>query len=289
MLRLDRTHLSLLAALRRQGTLTAAAESLHITQAAASQRLREAERRLGIDLVARQGRTVALTPAGERLALAGDEVDRSLRLAEADAVWMGRRGARLRLAMNHHDGPRIYDALRAAAAVDLEVLRCRGDEPAVLVKRGEADLAVLPAAPVLSGVEGSEIATDRLTGIVPSGHALAVKAALGPEDFATDPYLTYGLFPQAGWEYERFFRAGRCFPGRIVMIESTALIAERVARGDGLSILPTLSIPQDSRVRLIPLAGEPMTLSWTVISAPAAAEDVAAFLPTLRRAMACDR
>ncbi len=62
---LDRAHYQLLLALDRRGTISAAATELFITQSAASQRLREAERRLGFPLTTRQGRTVALTPAAQ--------------------------------------------------------------------------------------------------------------------------------------------------------------------------------------------------------------------------------
>ena len=70
-------HLQQLAYLReveRAGTLTAAAEALHVSQPALSQSLTELERRLGVPLFERQGRRRALTEAGREAVRYANEV-----------------------------------------------------------------------------------------------------------------------------------------------------------------------------------------------------------------------
>jgi DNA-binding transcriptional LysR family regulator len=68
------TALSLLANL---GSLTEAAERLGVTRSALSHRIAELERRLGVTLVRKIGRGIALTEDGERLlATVGDALDR---------------------------------------------------------------------------------------------------------------------------------------------------------------------------------------------------------------------
>lgn len=54
---LDQTHWALLGTLHEGRTVTEAAALLGITQSAATQRLREAERRMGVPLVSKAGRT----------------------------------------------------------------------------------------------------------------------------------------------------------------------------------------------------------------------------------------
>jgi LysR family transcriptional regulator, transcriptional activator of the cysJI operon len=56
------------AAFARQGSITAAADELVISQPAVSKHIAELEKKLGVDLIRRQGRRVMLTPAGEFLA-----------------------------------------------------------------------------------------------------------------------------------------------------------------------------------------------------------------------------
>ncbi|KAF0091106.1 MAG: LysR family transcriptional regulator regulator for metE and metH, partial [Hyphomonadaceae bacterium] len=57
-------HLRILLALKRRGTLNAAAEELHLTQSALSHQMKNLEQRLGIVLWRKQGRTLVLTQAG---------------------------------------------------------------------------------------------------------------------------------------------------------------------------------------------------------------------------------
>ena len=53
----------------RTGSLTAAAESLHLTHGAISHQIKALEEELGVELIARAGRGIRLTDAGERFAL----------------------------------------------------------------------------------------------------------------------------------------------------------------------------------------------------------------------------
>ncbi len=101
---LDRIHYQLLMAVHRHGTISNAAAVLHITQSAASQRLVQAERRLGVALTAKNGRTVSLTLAALHLIQAGGQSERLLEAAEAEALWLDHSSApTLRLAVGVHD------------------------------------------------------------------------------------------------------------------------------------------------------------------------------------------
>lgn len=264
MWRLDRRHWSLLAALDLDGSLTAAAEGLGITQSAASQRLREAERRMGVPLIVRRGRGVMLNAAGARLATAGAALEASLSTAEADALWVGRRRRpRLRLAQDHHDSPSVAAAVAricAGCGVDLEIVRCAAADVASRLLSGDADAAVLPHEAELPGIAAEPLFDDRLVAVAPRGSSLAEIEAAAPEDFAGHRYLTYGLFPRPGWEYESFFRSGAAFPAEIQRIESTATICALVADGAGLSILPERAVP--AALARVPLMGQPITVEW---------------------------
>ena len=64
---LERSHLEILRAVEKHGTVTAAAESLHLTQSALSHTIAKLERLLGVQLWLREGRSLRLTQAGEYL------------------------------------------------------------------------------------------------------------------------------------------------------------------------------------------------------------------------------
>lgn len=60
-------NLETLAALRREGTMIAAATRLHLTQSAVSKRIAQLESDLGFDVIEKEGRRVRFTPQGLRL------------------------------------------------------------------------------------------------------------------------------------------------------------------------------------------------------------------------------
>ena len=69
-------------AVAEEGNVTKAARRLHISQPSLSAALRQLEAQLGVELLRRDGRQLALTPAGELLRRRG----RELLVAADDAV-----------------------------------------------------------------------------------------------------------------------------------------------------------------------------------------------------------
>ena len=67
MQKLERAHLSIVRAVHVQGTLTAAAEALCLTQSALSHAMKKLEQQVGAPLWQREGRRLRLTQAGRHL------------------------------------------------------------------------------------------------------------------------------------------------------------------------------------------------------------------------------
>ena len=272
MSKLERAHWELLAALQHHKTLSAAAQAVYITQAAASQRLKEAERRLGIQLVDRRGKSLQLNPSGQRLAEMGARMAQQLKHAESDAIWLGQRTReRWRLVQNHHDSPSLFllfhQLCESALRYDAELVRSGQHAPLQMITSGDGDCALLPQTTESPGLTTLPVLVDDLVAAVPADSPLAAKTRLMPEDFREHDYLTYALTPAAGWEYERFFRFSGEQPSKLVKIESTHHILTMVSQGLGLSILPRLTcqLATDSlNFKMVALAVEPIQFQWNL-------------------------
>ena len=96
---IDVRKLRMLAELDRLGTIAAVAEELQLTAPGISMQLSALEKELGITLTERQGRRLALTPAGKLLAEHGRDVLDRLSLAELDVQG----GARAKPKSNTQD------------------------------------------------------------------------------------------------------------------------------------------------------------------------------------------
>ena len=64
---IERIHLEILRATQQHGSLTAAAQKLHLTQSALSHAMKKLEQQLGTALWQKQGRGLRLTRAGQYL------------------------------------------------------------------------------------------------------------------------------------------------------------------------------------------------------------------------------
>lgn len=272
-------HFRMMTTIRETGSLSAAARALGLTQPAATHQVKEAERRLGISLLARRGRSVALTPAGDILADAAATCAPLLAEAEANAQELGHGDApRLRLAVGLQDGlawaSGLFAALgRRASPVRLDLIQAGKDAPVQLLRQGKADAAIELGDIAFADFRRELIARDELVCIVHPDHRCAAPKQAAADDIVDDPYLAHALTPQRGFEFETFFRPARQVPAYIARIESLSAIVAFVAAGAGVSIQPRSAIQPAvaaGKIVALPLAPKPIHLPWFLHMHPAA-------------------
>ena len=146
---LDVRKLRMLSTLERVGTIAAVAAELHLTAPGISMQLSALERELGVALTERQGRRLALTPAGRVLASHGRDILDRLALAEmeVDAIRGGTVGMYRVAAFPSAARTFVTDAwsaLRAdRAGVELTLTTPEPEAALALLVAGETDLAVV--------------------------------------------------------------------------------------------------------------------------------------------------
>ncbi|MEM8706407.1 MAG: LysR family transcriptional regulator [Actinomycetota bacterium] len=255
---LDRNHLELLRALTEHPTLRAAATSINLSPSAASRRLHDAERRVGVALTRADGRSLELTDAGRYLADAARDADRLLAEAEVAARWLDRGTIDpVRIGLGFHDT--IAWAIEADAAT--EVLRTTERGWPGAISDGSLDL-VVDVGDVAPGLPRTALADDRLVAVLaPTDPRAGSGRPIDGPDLAEPTYFASSVEPRRGFEFEELFRPSGSSPGDIVRVESAAYALDLVAAGRGVTIQPSLTVARRHDLAVVELA-RPIGVTW---------------------------
>ncbi|WP_210570823.1 LysR family transcriptional regulator [Streptomyces sp. GESEQ-4] len=217
-----------------------AAKRLGMAQPPLSRAIQQLERRLGVPLLQRNRRGVALTDAGEmllhegRAALAATTaaVRRTRRAGGADRPGSSRN--RLVLAVkagsSHELLHKLLDAYAAEPdAAEIEVLPSGTCEQGEMLRDGRADVALMHAPfNSLTGFDSEELMTEGQIAILPAGHPLATHRTLSLADIDNIPDL-----PLARWAHD-----GAYPPGPGPEIRDQTQLAQLIALGRTAAVFP---------------------------------------------------
>ena len=262
-----------LVALAEERHFTRAAARLHVAQPALSQQVRRLEDELGLPLVDRTTRRVALTEAGEVL------VDRARRaLAEVDAAraeladLAGVRSGHVVIGAMQSLGPFDLSALLAAfharhPGVDLTVREEVSDELVGLLRADAVDVALLSLAEWMehAGLEAQPLVTEPLVVLVPPAHRLAGRASLALEELQGERFITY----REGASLRRIVldaaRAAGYDPQIAFETNNISRARAMAARGLGVTIVPESDTGAGPEVAAIPLDRPALTRDITLV------------------------
>jgi LysR family transcriptional regulator for metE and metH len=273
----DRRHLELLAALRHTGHLGRAADALSLSPSAASHRLKEAERRLGVALTTPDGRGVRLTPAGLHLADVGATAQAAVRAAEETARWIGAADRpAIRVALDFYDTAPWFGPLVGVPSLpcDLDFIRIAYGTTDDAVLRRDVDLGVV-VAPADTAPTGEVIADDELVGIVRSDHPAAARGVLLPDDIGDATYATVGDRPAHGFEHHEFFEPAGVRPLRLRKVESLAMILELMRAFGSITVQPSLAVATArlDGLSVVPLLDTRIAVRWDAVLRSPPSED----------------
>jgi DNA-binding transcriptional LysR family regulator len=174
-----------------------AAQRLAITQPPLSSAIKALEDELGVQLLERSSKHVALTPAGRAfLKEARLVLERVASASEtARAVAAGRRG-RLELgftgSMIYRDVPRIVARFSEAwPDIDVHLRELSSSEQVDALLHGQLDAGFVNAATVPSPLAAIPLAEDALVCCVPASHPLADREDVDLADLAGDVFVMF--------------------------------------------------------------------------------------------------
>ncbi|KJK55169.1 LysR family transcriptional regulator [Saccharothrix sp. ST-888] len=259
------------AAVARLEHVTQAAQLLGMPQPTLSRAVARLEAELGLDLLARQGRTVRLTRAG-RLLLGSveralGELERGVEQARAETDPVTGRVA---FGFLHTMGTDAVPALLRGFRAEHPQVRFQlvQDYVAAMLERlraGELDLCLVAPLPDAPDLTACPLDEQRLYLAVPSDHRLAGRRRIRLAEVADEPFVTlergYGLrLITDAFCAEAGFTPRIAFEG-----EEAETLRGLVAAGLGVALLPPGLVPRPGVVELevtAPRTRRAIGLAW---------------------------
>lgn len=237
-------HFRILLALKRRGTLSAAAESLHLTQSALSHQMKNLEQRLKIVLWRKQGRHLVLTQAGHYLSEVAESVIATVNSAEQHLTLLaaGKTG-KLIIGIDCHACYEWFRTilqpyLQAWPDLAIEVTSRYRFNSFEAIQQYKLD-AVLTSDPVFNGVLHYQPLFDfELVLIVAKNHRLAEHEFIEPSDLRQETILTYPVERERLDMFRKILQPAGIEPLEHVCVEETDIMLLLAASQRGVCLLP---------------------------------------------------
>lgn len=240
-------HLRTLLALEETGSVSLAAQRVHLTQSALSHQIRMLENYFDTPLFERKSTPLRFTPAGERLLKLGRELLPRVAAAERDLMQIIHGDAgELRVAVECHT---CFDWLMPAMGVfrpqwpqvELDIVSGFQADPVALLLTHRADLAIVSEAVPQAGIVYQPLFAYEMVGICAPDHALAQKEIWQAEDFINETLITYPV-PDDMLDLLRKVLLPRGINPMRRHSELTIAIVQLVASKRGIAALPYWSV-----------------------------------------------
>ena len=268
---------ALVALAREDGHMTSAAAALGVPQSTMSRRIRAFEDALGVPLVVRQGRRIALTPRArvltDRLEEPLAEIDRALveAAAETDAEH-GTVRFGFPLTLGEEPVPGVVAGFRRAfPGVELHLVQEHGASLVERLLTGSLDLALVIPPP--AQLPHTVVAQQDIVAVLPERHRLAGRSEIGVEDLVGEPLIVNPPQFHLRALTDELFGSVDDAPAVAVEAAEFGTMRRLVALELGCALLPRRLTPVDGTYE-VPISGglsRAVALAWPsgALSVPA--------------------
>ena len=257
---IERIHLAIIREVEQQGSLTAAAEKLFLTQSALSHSMKKLEQQLGTDIWLREGRSLRLTQAGQYLLAVANRLLPQLSLAEERLrqFAQGERGT-LRIGMECH--PCYQWLLKVVSPyladwpdVDVDVKQKFQFGGIGALFGYEIDMLVTPDPLYKPGLLFQPVFDYEQVLVVHRQHALAQLEYVTPAQLSSETLITYPVDIDRLDIYNQFLQPAGISPHIHKPIETTDIMLQMVASGRGVAALPRWLVEEyQNRFDVVPV------------------------------------
>jgi LysR family transcriptional regulator, regulator for metE and metH len=243
-------HLKTLVALRDNGSLVEAAESLFLTQSALSHQLKDLEERLECSLFVRKTKPPRFTSAGRRLLNLADEILPMVKSAERDISRLaGGEVGRLHICIECHSCFQwlipCLDLYRVNwPDVELDLSGGFSFAPLPALVRGDLDLVITSDPVELPGIRYIPLFSYEAMLAISNDHRLVSHAMVLPDDLESEILITYPVERDRLDIFTRFLDPMDVEPGTVRTAELTPMMVQLVAAGRGVACLPNWALTE---------------------------------------------
>jgi DNA-binding transcriptional LysR family regulator len=251
-------HVEAFLAIVRSGGFARGSAALHLSQPAASRRIKLLEAELGAPLFDRLGRGVTLTEAGRAFLPHAQALLASMRDGtEAVKAVRGTGHGTVTLALvgtlaSGGLTARLSRLRQAHPGLDLRLRTALSAEVSALVLRGDADLGLRYGTDPEPGLKSAVIHHERLIAVCPPGHPLTAGETDHATALAGQRWLVFPPRPGAtGDPYataiQQLLAAHGLGSAEILPVDSLTAQKRMTEAGFGLAILPESSLDEELR------------------------------------------
>ena len=262
-------------AVAKQGTFSAAAQLLNVSQPAITQHVRALEEAKGGRLFHRRGTGVELTADGIELLPHVHQIIKGLedvtarlengRLVRSGHLAIGLCGPHVALPLIRqfratHPGVRIETRMHNSSAL-LE-----------LVAQVRVDLAIVTLTAPITDLVCHRLVDQHVVLVVPAEHPWASRDSIDIGELANQPFVTREPGSMTQQIFEQALAARGIQIDRQLVLASREAVKEAVAAGIGLGIVLDKELGHDSRLRGISLTGADVAAAEYLVAHPEVSE-----------------
>jgi LysR family transcriptional regulator, low CO2-responsive transcriptional regulator len=259
-----------LLAIAETGTFTAAAQRLHVTQAAISMQIRQLEEELGVQLFVRAPKRVRLTDAGEALSTRARAILSEYEAAIAELSSLSTSNPqRLRIGtastkVSTAPLPSILQTLKAQHPhAEVTVVSGTSEKLIRQILAGDLDVAFVSLPVEAADIETEALDQDELVVIASPDHPLAKRRVVTAAMLADEKLILSESGGNTRRMIEAFFSQARAKPRIAMELGRQAAINRMVEQRLGVSIAPIGSVRDEIESgKLISRPIEGASLSW---------------------------
>jgi DNA-binding transcriptional LysR family regulator len=265
--------LEVLDAVAREGSVTAAAQALHLTQPAVSMQLRQLEEQLELSLFEPVGRGLQITEPGRELAgLAADLLLRLDDFATASRELRGVRRGRVRLGVvstAKYFAPRLLALfLKSHPGLELKLNVYNREQIIEQLQNYSIDLGIMGRPPEGASLVGTPFAPNPLAILAAPSHPLSLRNQISPEDLEKEAFIVREPGSGTRIAMDRYFADMGVTINAVMEADSNETIKQAVMAGIGIGMLSlhTVRLEQAAgRLVTLRVAGLPLRRQWFVV------------------------